>query len=251
MTQVITVANQKGGTGKTTSAVNLLAAATFKKKRALLIDLDAQGNASYITGTDPAHGSIYDLLIKGIPAEDLIQHTPQGDVIASNADLVKVDIELKGKPEERVQALKTALQPILKNYDIVILDTSPSLNLLLLDALTVSDKVIIPLYADILSLQGLYQLINTIKDVQTKYNSGLNLTGVFFNKYSIRTILARDVTEAITDECKEMNVPILRTKIREAVAVREAQTVKESIYTYAPKSKPARDYIELMEEITK
>lgn len=251
MTEVITVANQKGGTGKTTSAVNLLAAATFKKKRALLIDLDAQGNASYITGADPAHGSIYDLLIKGKPAEDLIQQTPQGDIIASNSNLVRVDIELKGTPDERVQALKKAMQPVLKNYDVVILDTSPSLNLLLLDALTVSNKVIIPLYADILSLQGLYQLINTIKDVQAKYNSGLQLTGVFFNKYSIRTILARDVTEAITDQCKEMKVPIMRTKIREAVAVREAQTVKESLYTYSPKSKPAKDYLELLEEITK
>ena len=246
---VIAICNQKGGTGKSTSAAALTQAATFKGKRSLLIDLDPQGNASYIMGANLLDVGSYELLVEHKTAASCIQHTAQGDIIASNIRLSTAEGKLKTE-EERLYSLKAALKPIKSKYDLVFVDTPPVLNVLLLNTLCAADKVIVPLYADILSLQGLYQLINTIKS-QQKNNAALELTGVFFNKYSTRTVLARDTMETMREKCAAMGVPVLKTTIREAVAVREAQTLQQSLYEYAPKSKPAQDYIKLLEEVTR
>lgn len=246
---IIAICNQKGGTGKSTSAAALATAATYKGKRSLLIDLDPQGNASYIMGANLQDVGSYELLVEHKTAASCIQHTAQGDIIASNLRLSLAESQLTSE-EERLYSLKAALKPIKSKYDAIIIDTPPVLNVLLLNALCAADKAIVPLYADILSLQGLYQLINTIKS-QQKNNAALELTGVFFNKYSTRTVLARDTMETMREKCAAMGVPVLKTTIREAVAVREAQTLQQSLYEYAPKSKPAQDYIKLLEEVTR
>ena len=122
------------------------------------------------------------------------------------------------------------------------------MNTLLINALTAADTVIIPLTADIYALQGLYQLKQSIEAAQ-KLNPALQIGGVVFTRHSIRTILSRDLTDVITDKCRELDIPVYKTVIREGVAVREAQTQRESLFTYAPKSKPAKDYMQLIKEI--
>lgn len=246
---ILTVANQKGGVGKSTSAAALATAAAYKGKKSLLIDLDPQGNASYIMGANLQDVGSYELLVEHKTAGQTIQHTPQGDIIASSLKLALAESQLQSE-EERLYSLKAAIKPIKSKYDLIVIDTPPVLNVLLFNALNATDKVIIPLYADILSLQGLYQLVHTIES-QQQNNKALELTGVFFNKHNTRTVLARDTMDTMRDKCAAMGVPVLKSTIREAVAVREAQTLQQSLYEYAPKSKPAQDYIKLLEEVTK
>lgn len=245
---ILTVANQKGGVGKSTSAAALATAATYKGKKSLLIDLDPQGNASYIMGANLQDIGSYELLVEHKTAASCIQHTAQGDIIASSLKLALAESQLTD--EDRLYSLKAAIKPIKAKYDLIVIDTPPVLNVLLFNALNATDKVIIPLYADILSLQGLYQLVHTIES-QQKNNKALELTGVFFNKHNTRTVLARDTMETMRAKCKAMGVPVLKSTIREAVAVREAQTLQQSLYEYAAKSKPAQDYIKLLEEVTR
>lgn len=247
---ILTLANQKGGVGKSTSAAALAQAARYKGKKSLLIDLDPQGNASYIMGANLQARGSYELLVDHVPAADLIQHTPQGDVIASSLQLAAADIKIT-EEEDRLFSLRNALKPIKDKYDLIVIDTPPVLNVLLYNALNASDKVIVPLYADILSLQGLYQLVHTIERQQEENNKALELTGVFFNKHNTRTVLARDTMETMKEKCAAMNVPVLKSTIRDAVAVREAQTMQQSLFTYAPNSKPAEDYLSLLREVTK
>ena len=130
-----------------------------------------------------------------------------------------------------------------------MIDTPPTLGTLLINALTASDKVIIPLQADVLSLQGLYQLTQTIRKAQSEYNKGLELAGILFTRHNGRTIIAREIMETMKSKSAELNVPILNSTIRDGVAVREAQTLRQSLFEYAPKSKPAKDYLDLLAEI--
>ena len=245
---IIAICNQKGGVGKSTCAAALATAATYKGKKSLLVDLDPQGNASYIMGANLQDVGSYELLIEHKPAASCIQHTAQGDIIASNLRLALAESQLTDK--DRLFSLKAAIKPVKSKYDLIVIDTPPVLNVLLFNALNATDRVIIPLYADILSLQGLYQLVNTIKS-QQKNNAALELKGIFFNKHTTRTVLARDTMETMKEKCSAMGVPVLKTTVREAVAVREAQTMQQSLYEYAPKSKPAQDFIKLLEEVTK
>jgi len=179
-------------------------------------------------------------------AAQTIQQTAQGDIIAASSSLALADTFLTGK--DRATALKDAIQPVKGKYDHIIIDCPPALNILLVNALMAADMVIIPLTADIYSLQGLYQLKQSI-DAAQRVNTGLKIGGVLFVKHSTRTILARDLTDVITDKCRELEIPIYKTTIREGIAIREAQTQRQSIYDYAPRSNPAKDYKQLIKEI--
>ena len=243
---IITVSNQKGGTGKSTTAAAIATGAAYKGKRTLVIDLDPQSNLSFIVGANPLDVGSYELITQKSTPAQLIQHTSQGDVIAGSLNLAGADTTLKG--DARVYALKTAIKPLKSRYDVIVIDTPPTLGTLLINALAAADKVIIPLQADILSLQGLYQLKQSITDAQ-KINKGLKIGGVVFTRHSTRTILARDLTDVITDKCRELDIPTYKTTIREAVAVREAQTQRMSLFDYAPRAKVTADYKQLIKEI--
>ena len=244
---IIAVANQKGGQGKTTTAQAIATGAAQMGRRSLAVDLDPQANLTFSMGGNAADVGVYELMTgKGTPGQT-IQRTAQGDLLAASLALAGADTTFTG--ETRVNALKNALRPLTTRYDVITIDCPPTLNTLLINALAAADRVIIPLTADMYSLQGLYLLAQTIHDAQ-RINNGLQIGGVLFVKHSTRTILARDLTDVITDKCRELDIPVYKTTIREGVAVREAQTQRESLLTYAPTSKPAQDYRKFIAELS-
>lgn len=240
---IIAVCNQKGGVGKTATAQAIATGARIAGRRSLAIDADPQGNLSFSMGGNSADMGLYELLTGKATPGQTIQTTAQGDILTASNNLA---LPLKGA--EPGKLLKKALQPVKKKYDVITIDCPPALNILLANALIAADVVIIPLTADIYALQGLYQLKQSIQDAQ-KINPGLKIGGVVFTRHSTRTILARDLTDVIKDKCAELQIPVYKTTISEGVAVREAQLQRQSILEYAPKSRPARDYKRLIEEI--
>lgn len=243
---IIAVANQKGGQGKTTTAQAIATGAAQIGRKTLAIDLDPQGNLTFSMGGNGADLGAYELITGKATPGQIIQHTQQGDIITASSSLALADTTFTG--DTRINALKTALKPIKGKYDVITIDCPPTLNTLLINALSAADVVIIPLTADIYSLQGLYQLKQSIQAAQ-RGNTGLKIGGALFIKHSTRTILARDLTDVITDKCRELDIPVYKTSIREGVAVREAQTQRQSIFAYAPKSKPAKDYLQFIKEL--
>ena len=246
--RVFSVANQKGGTAKTSTAHALITGAASKGKKALAIDFDPQGNLSFIMGADTNRPGAYELMKQQVTAAEAIQHTAQGDIIPACLNLAGADTEFSGKAG-RYFFLQAALEPLQDAYDIAVIDTPPTLGTLIINALTASNEVIIPMNADILSLQGLYQLSETIRQIQKFCNRSLEISGILLTRYSGRTVLARDLRETIEAKSRELDIPVFSSVIRDGVAVKEAQTMQESLFTYAPKSNPALDYMSFFEEI--
>lgn len=246
MTRIIAIAAQKGGAGKTTTAAAIAQGAVKKGRKTLLIDLDGQGSLTRIIGADGKRAGSYDLLL-GVPAESLIQHIEnQPDIIAGNRYLFGTDAELSGKNSNEL--LHRGLSSLTK-YQLIILDTPPALGILLLNALTAAQDVIIPLQIDPFAIETLHLLSDTIQKVKERFNPELKISGVLLTRYSLRTVLARDLREAVTDQCKALAIPIFRTAIRDSVSVREAQTLQANLFDYAPKAKPTRDYFNLLDEM--
>lgn len=244
---VITIAATKGGTGKTTTAAALAQAFAATGRTSLLVDADAQGSASLIYGAEEAPG-LYEVLRGKAKASDLIQSTEAGDILPSSPELDGLDAEL-ARTKGRDTLLARALEPLRNAYDMIVIDTAPGVSTMLVQALTAADRVLIPVQADTQSLRGLEKLAETIADVQRLTNRGLEVAGVVVTMYDGRTVLAKQYDELIAETCEQMGVPFAETHIRRAVAVQEAQAMRQSLYEYAPKSNPAADYMALVEEL--
>lgn len=236
--RIITTAIIKGGTGKSTTATALAQAATAEGKRVLAIDLDPQGNLSFFTGADVNRPGAYHLLHGADPAQ-VMQKTAQGfSVIPASADLAT-----EKTTAASAMRLRNALEPIKKEYDLAILDTPPTIGELTFNALQAATDLIIPLEADTSSLQGLYHLAD-IAEQMRQSNPALTLAGVIVTRYDPRPKLNRHMLELVKKQTQELGLPFLLA-IRQGIAVREAQALQRSLFEYAPKSKPALDYLNL------
>ena len=248
---VVAVINQKGGVGKSTTALALGAGLSSKGFRTLFIDLDAQANLSYTLGADSAGlagNSAFDVLTGKATAAGAIQRTGQGAVIASSPTLAGADTVLTAVGKE--YRLKEALEPLRKDFDYIIIDTPPALGILTINALTACTGAIIPAQADIYSLQGISQLYGTLQTVKKYCNPSLKVMGILLTRYSARAIISREVAEMIEETAAQLKTVLYKTKIREATVLKEAQARRQNIYEYAPKSNAAIDYKALVDEIT-
>lgn len=241
--QIITLANQKGGSAKSTSAAALAQAAAHRGRRTLAVDLDPQGNLSFFLAADTARPGAFEVL-DGLPAAEAIQATAGGlDVIPASWNLQTIS-----SSRGSARRLKAALEPLAGDYDLIVIDTPPTAGELQYNALMAATDLIIPLQADIVGLQGLYQMADTARQIQQS-NPDLTITGYILTRSGGRSTLARQMAETIQARAQEMGIPFLAA-IREAVAIREAQTLQRSLYEYAPRSKPAADYMELFTLLT-
>ncbi len=248
MTEVYTVANRRGGVGKTATAHALGAGLTKRGYRVLYIDLDSQCNLSYDLGIQgELQYSSLDVLEGRATASEAILETEGGEIIPASPELATADRIIDGVGKE--YRLKEALEPIARNYDYIIIDTPPALGVLTVNALTASSRVIIPAQAEIHSLQGIDQLYGTIEAVKHFTNKKLKIEGVLLTRYIARSIISRDMKDNLEALAKEIGSKTFATPIRECSAIKEAQATQTDIYSYAPRSNASKDYEALVEEI--
>ena len=249
MGKIISIVNQKGGVGKTTTAINLSAALTHYEKRVLLIDLDPQCNASTGVGYEFNEDdlTIYDVLVED-KIEDALQYVEGNkkfSYIPSDTELVGLELEY-AEDSKRLLLLKEKLDIAKKDYDFILIDCPPSLNTLTLNALVASDSVIIPLQTEFYAMEGLVSLSGTLKLVQQSLNKFLKVEGILFTMFDTRTTLSRQVVKNIVQEAP---FPIFNTLIPRNISLSEAPSHGESIITYSKTSRGARAYIKLAKEL--
>lgn len=241
------IVNQKGGVGKSTTALALIAGLTLRGHRVLAIDLDAQGNLTYAMGGQGGGPSIMDALRDPTATAGAIQVRNDAHLIPSEPSLAGADTVLTDTGKE--YRLKEALATIAGAYDYCIVDTPPSLGILTVNALTACTGAIIPAQADIFSLQGIAQLQGTTEAIRRYTNPELEIMGIVLTRHNARTIIGRDVADMIEQTATRLNTKLYATRIREGIAIKEAQATRRSIYEYAPRSNAAKDYLSLVEEI--
>lgn len=247
MKKIVTVTNQKGGTGKSTTASALAAGLSLRGYKTLAVDLDAQGNLTYTFGADNTGATVLEVLTGDATAAEAIKHTQSCDVLPANKALAGADAYIKETGKE--YRLKEALENVADQYDYIIIDTPPALGILTVNALTACQSVIIPSQADIYSIQGIEQLSETMKPVKKYCNPGLEIEGILLTRYSARSVLSREVADMLEELAAKLGTKLFKTKIREAIAVKEAQISQQSLFEYSPKAKPAEDYNALIDEL--
>ncbi len=248
MSKIIAIANQKGGVGKTTTAVNLCCALKMKGKRVLLLDCDPQGNSSSGMGVDKhSTPSAYELITNTADILDCIRKTPYGDVIPSNKELSGATVELVNKVR-REYVLKDALQLVYNDYDYIFIDCPPSLELLTLNALVAADSVLIPMQCEYYALEGIADLMTTIKLCNKRLNPSLKIQGIVLTMYDSRT----NLTQQVAFELKEyFGGKVYETVIPRSVRLSEAPSHGKPGVAYDKIGKGSRAYMRLAEEFLK
>ena len=250
MGKIIAVANQKGGVGKTTTCVNITAGLAYLNKKVLMVDIDPQGNATQGIGVtlnvkDP---TVYDCIVNRYDAASTIKHiaNPPIDVLPANINLAGADLELVKLDKGRERRLKETLEPLRDQYDIIMIDCPLSLGLLNTNALTAADSILIPVQCEYYALEGVTQLLQTIRLVQRLFNRDLRIEGVLLTMFDARTKLSVEVQQEVRRHFKEKTY---RTTIPRNIKLSEAPSRGKSIFDYAIRSEGAKAYVALTKEI--
>ncbi|WP_220741229.1 ParA family protein [Leuconostoc miyukkimchii] len=247
MAQIIALANQKGGVGKTTTSVNLGAALAQAGKRVLLVDIDAQGNATSGSGIDKSEleRDSYDVIVDLVPIREVIVATDNYDLLPATIQLSGAEIELASQ-KKREYRLKKALSEVADDYDFILIDNPPALGLLTVNAFTASDAILIPVQTEFYALEGLGQLLNTIELVRQQFNAALDISGILLTMYDARTNLAKQVSEEVRNYFGDK---VYTTVIPRSVRLSEAPSYGQAIIDFDPRSIGAQVYSNLAQEV--
>lgn len=247
--KIIVVINQKGGVAKTTTAEAIAAGLLKQNNKVLAIDLDQQCNLSVSYAADFYKNNVYDVLIGKIKATDAIQCIDgRSDIIPAGYNLAKSDMTFTDIGKEYI--LKEALQDVKKQYDYIVIDTPPSLGILTVNALTAATNVVIPVQPDLFSLQGLSLICKNIESIQKYTNKNIKISGILLVRYNARALLNKNIMQLLEKKAEELNTKLFNTKIRECIAIKEAQALNKSIFEYSVNSNATKDYKAFLRELS-
>lgn len=246
--KIFVVTNQKGGTGKTTTAATLWAGLNRRGHATLAIDLDAQGNLSYSAGAKQEKGrpTVFSVLLGEALAVDAIQATHEGDIMPSAPGLVAADKVFNDIGREFL--LRNALRSITA-YEAIVIDTPPALGILTVNALAAADRVIIPAQAEVYSMQGIREVYKAVQALTPDFNPNIGIAGILVTRYSDRANINKEAVKLLEQQAANIGTRVYSTRIREAVAVREAQISRQSLLEYAPAAKVTADYNAFIDEV--
>jgi len=244
--KVIAISNQKGGVAKSTTATAIATGLFYSKYRVLAIDLDAQGNLSHTLKSVMDGASILDVLTRSKDVNATIQTSNACDVIPSSRNLGSADLVLNQTGKE--YRLKETLEQLKDRYDYVVIDTPPALGILTINALTACDEIIIPAQADMYSMQGITQVVESVQAVRQYCNNKIKIAGILLTRFNAQTILSREIAEQLEKAAPQLGTKVFKTRIRECIAIKESQAKRQNMYEYDLESNGTKDYLAFLKE---